>query len=108
MTDSVWPAAYAAYFDYRRRNSPEFRKQLRRNHRQQARSEKDQAQASATAQRQAIRDAVDEAKAEGFPASAEEKEAYFLEQVQAGEVLGTDGAFCLLCLPLCRPVDGTG
>ncbi|KAK3901613.1 mitochondrial outer membrane translocase complex, subunit Tom20 domain-containing protein [Staphylotrichum tortipilum] len=82
--------AYAAYFDYRRRNSPEFRKQLRRSQRQQVRAEKDQANASASAQRQAIKDAVDGAKEEGFPASAEEKEAYFLEQVQAGEVLSSD------------------
>jgi import receptor subunit TOM20 len=63
---------------------------LRRSQRRQARAEKDQAEASANAQRQAIKDAVDEAKEEGFPASAEEKEAYFLEQVQAGEVLGAD------------------
>lgn len=37
-----------------------------------------------------IKQIVDEAKEEGFPASAEEKEAYFLEQVQAGEMLGAD------------------
>lgn len=82
--------AYAVYFDYRRRNSAEFRRQLRRNQRQQQRAEKSQAEAGAAAQRQSIKDAVDEAKEEGFPASAEEKEAYFLEQVQAGEVLGAD------------------
>ncbi|KAH6635140.1 mitochondrial outer membrane translocase complex, subunit Tom20 domain-containing protein [Chaetomium sp. MPI-SDFR-AT-0129] len=82
--------AYAAYFDYRRRNSADFRRQLRRNQRQQQRAEKSHAEASAVAQRQAIKDAVDDAKEEGFPASAEEKEAYFLEQVQAGEVLGAD------------------
>lgn len=87
------PTAYAAYFDYRRRNSAEFRRQLRRNQRQQQRAEKSQAEAGAAAQRQSIKDAVDEAKEEGFPASAEEKEAYFLEQVQAGEVLGADRTF---------------
>ncbi|KAK4103507.1 protein import receptor MAS20 [Parathielavia hyrcaniae] len=81
---------YAAYFDYRRRNSPEFRRQLRRSQRQQARAEKSKAEAQLNEQRQSIKDAVDEAKEEGFPASAEEKEAYFLEQVQAGEVLGAD------------------
>ena len=82
--------AYAAYFDYRRRNSAEFRRELRRSQRRQQRVEKDHAQASAHAQKQAIKDAVDDAKEEGFPASAEEKEAYFLEQVQAGEILGAD------------------
>ncbi|AEO55102.1 hypothetical protein MYCTH_2298552 [Thermothelomyces thermophilus ATCC 42464] len=82
--------AYAAYFDYRRRHSAEFRRQLRRSQRQQLRAEKSKAEADANAQKQAIRDAVDEAKEEGFPASAEEKEAYFLEQVQAGEMLAAN------------------
>ncbi|KAK4134105.1 protein import receptor MAS20 [Trichocladium antarcticum] len=82
--------AYAAYFDYRRRHSAEFRKQLRRGERQQARAAKDHAELSAKAQKQMIKQIVDEAKEEGFPASAEEKEAYFLEQVQAGEMLGAD------------------
>ncbi|KAK4125999.1 protein import receptor MAS20 [Parathielavia appendiculata] len=82
--------AYAVYFDYRRRHSPEFRRQLRRSQRQQARAEKSKAEAQLNEQRQAIKDAVDEAKEEGFPGSAEEKEAYFLEQVQAGELLGAD------------------
>ncbi|KAK4246440.1 mitochondrial outer membrane translocase complex, subunit Tom20 domain-containing protein [Corynascus novoguineensis] len=84
--------AYAAYFDYRRRHSADFRRQLRRSQRQQQRAEKNQAEASANERKQAIRAAVDEAKEEGFPASAEEKEAYFLEQVQAGEMLGANPA----------------
>lgn len=41
-------------------------------------------------QRAAIRKSVDEAKAEGFPTSVEEKEAYFLDQVTMGEQLGAD------------------
>jgi import receptor subunit TOM20 len=85
--------AYAAYFDYRRRHSAEFRKQLRRGERQQARAAKDHAEQSAKAQKQMIKQIVEEAKEEGFPASAEEKEAYFLEQVQAGEMLGADRRF---------------
>lgn len=63
---------------------------MRRSHRRQARAEKDEAEASAQAQRQAIKQAIDDAKEEGFPTSVEEKEAYFLEQVQAGEILGPD------------------
>jgi len=83
-------AAYAIYFDYRRRNDPEFRRQLRREARRQARAEKDQAVANQQAQKMAIRAAVDQAKEEGFPAGPDDKEAYFLEQVQAGEILGSD------------------
>lgn len=41
-------------------------------------------------QREAIKQAVDEAKEEGFPVSVEEKEAYFLDQVTMGEQLGAD------------------
>ena len=55
-----------------------------------ARVEKDQAVAQQHAQKQAIKRAVDEAKEDGFPTSSDEKEAYFLEQVQQGEALGTD------------------
>ena len=70
---------------------------MRRSERRQARAEKDEAEASAKAQKQMIKQAVEEAKEEGFPASAEEKEAYFLEQVQAGEMLGADRT--------CHPCD---
>lgn len=82
--------AYAVYFDYRRRHDPEFRRQLRRSNRRAARAQKDQAEANARAEKQRIRQAVDEAKEEGFPTGTEEKEAYFLEQIQTGEVLGAD------------------
>lgn len=82
--------AYAVYFDYRRRSQPEFRRHLRRNERRQVRAEKDQEQMHTQAQRQLIKRAVDQAKDEGFPTDAEEKEAYFLEQVQNGEILGAD------------------
>ncbi|KAK4187104.1 mitochondrial outer membrane translocase complex, subunit Tom20 domain-containing protein, partial [Podospora australis] len=82
--------AYAVYFDYRRRSSAEFRRELRREERRLARNANEQATLDAMAQKQAIYAAVDEAKAEGFPTNSEEKEAYFLEQVQAGEILQTD------------------
>ncbi|KAK0746569.1 mitochondrial outer membrane translocase complex, subunit Tom20 domain-containing protein, partial [Schizothecium vesticola] len=89
--------AYAVYFDYRRRSVPEFRRQLRRNERRMARVHKDQAVAEQQAQRQAMRRAVDDAKDEGFPTSSDEKEAYFLEQVQQGEALGTDPTKVVEC-----------
>lgn len=85
--------AYAVYFDYRRRSNPEFRRQLRRNEKKQARADKEQAEAHQQAQRQYIKRAVDDAKEEGFPVSSDEKEAYFLEQVQNGEILGSDREF---------------
>lgn len=84
------PAAYALYFDYRRRSYAEFRRDLRRNERRQFRAEKEEAEASTRAQRDAIKARVDEAKEEGFPAGVEEREAYFNEQVMSGEMLSSD------------------
>ncbi|KDN69661.1 putative MAS20 protein import receptor [Colletotrichum sublineola] len=85
--------AYAAYFDYQRRNKAEFRRELRRNERKQHRAEKETAQQETVRQRQAIKQAVDDAKDEGFPADVEQKEAYFLQQVSEGETLSADRQF---------------
>lgn len=85
--------AYMAYFDYQRRKSPEFRRHLRRNERRQARAEKEEAEASTHRQREAIKSRVDEAKETGFPAGVEEREAFFNEQVMAGEMLSSDRTF---------------
>ena len=82
--------AYAVYFDYKRRSHPDFRRNLRRNERKQVRAEKEEAEASTQRQRQAVKSLVDDAKEEGFPTGVEEREAYFNEQVMAGEVLSQD------------------
>ncbi|KAJ4270342.1 mitochondrial import receptor subunit tom20 [Fusarium torreyae] len=81
---------YAAFFDYQRRNQAEFRRNLRRNERKQARAAKEEAEASTQQQRQSIRSRVEEAKEEGFPSGVEEREAFFNEQVMAGEMLSQD------------------
>lgn len=83
-------AAYAVFFDYRRRSQADFRRNLRRNERRQVRAEKDEAEASTRRQRDAIKVKVDAAKEEGFPAGVEEREAYFNEQVMSGEMLSSD------------------
>lgn len=82
--------AYAAYFDYKRRAEPEFRRNLRRNERQKARAEKEDEKAQSQLQRQKTRDAVANAIEEGFPRDPSEREMYFMEQVSKGEVLGAD------------------
>lgn len=56
----------------------------------QQRQEKQVAEADAISQRMTIKQAVDEAKDEGFPTNVEDKEAYFLDQVSMGETLGAD------------------
>jgi import receptor subunit TOM20 len=86
-----WIKAYAVYFDHRRRTDPDFRKQLKRESRRQARAAKEEAEAHTSKQREALRAAVQEAKEEGFPVDVEEKEAYFMNEVARGEQLAQDG-----------------
>jgi MAS20 protein import receptor len=83
--------AYAVYFDHRRRTDPNFRKQLKRESRRQARAAKEEAEAYIIRQREMIKGAVAEAKEEGFPTEVEEKEAYFMNEVARGEQLSQDG-----------------
>ncbi|KAG4421686.1 mitochondrial import receptor subunit tom-20 [Cadophora sp. MPI-SDFR-AT-0126] len=92
--------AYAVYFDYKRRNDPQFRKQLKKESKRQAKAAKEEAEAHTVRQRQAIRAAVEEAKEEGFPSDVEEREAYFMQEVAQGEGLagaGTDNVEAALC-----------
>ncbi|CZS88771.1 probable mitochondrial import receptor subunit tom-20 [Rhynchosporium agropyri] len=92
--------AYAVYFDYKRRNDPQFRKQLKKESKRQAKVAKEEAEAHTTRQRQAIRSAVEEAKEDGFPSDVEEREAYFMQEVARGEGLageGTDNVEAALC-----------
>jgi import receptor subunit TOM20 len=83
--------AYAIYFDHRRRTDPNFRKELKRESKRQARAAKEEAEAGAKEQRQAIRDAVARANDEGFPKDPEEVEAYFMQEVAQGEALCQQG-----------------
>lgn len=83
--------AYAIYFDHKRRTDPNFRKQLKKESKRQARAAKEEAQAHTIKQREAIRNAVEEAKEEGFPVDVEEKEAYFMQEVARGEGLSGEG-----------------
>lgn len=94
--------AYVVYFDQQRRRSPDFRRQLRRQERRQVRAEKEDAVAQSKAKAKDIHNAVDAALEEGFPTGVNEKEAYFMEHVQEGEVLGQDRT--LICTRRPRPV----
>ena len=83
--------AYAVYFDHKRRSDPGFRKALKRESRREARAAKEQAEAQGAQQKQLIRDAVDQAREEGFPTEIEDKETYFMQEVGRGEALCQDG-----------------
>ncbi|KAJ5159414.1 Mitochondrial import receptor subunit tom20 [Penicillium canariense] len=84
--------AYAVYFDHKRQTDPDFRKSLKRNNRKLAKAVKEEAAAQGAAQRDAIKQAVQRAKEEGFPTDLEEKEAYFMTQVAKGEGLCAEGS----------------
>ncbi|GLI78960.1 mitochondrial import receptor subunit tom20 [Penicillium ochrochloron] len=83
--------AYAVYFDHKRQTDPEFRKSLKRNNRKLAKAVQEEQAAHGAAQRDAIKQAVQRAKEEGFPADLEEKETYFMNQVAKGEGLCAEG-----------------
>lgn len=83
----------AFYFDYKRRNDPEFRKALKRDKKRHAKTQKAQAEAANAEQRRLLVAAVRDAQREGFPTDVEEKEAYFMNEVAMGEGLCQEGSF---------------
>ena len=85
--------AYAVYFDHKRQTDPDFRRSIKRNNRRVARVAKEEAEAHGAAQREAIKKAVNQAKADGFPTDLQEKEGYFMGEVAKGESLIDEGAF---------------
>jgi len=89
--------AYAIYFDHRRRTDPNFRKELKRESKRQARAAKEEAEAQGKEQKQAIRDAVARANEEGFPKDPEEVESYFMQEVAQGESLCQQSKY-----PVCK------
>ncbi|KLU81991.1 mitochondrial import receptor subunit tom-20 [Magnaporthiopsis poae ATCC 64411] len=93
--------AYAVYFDYRRRHSPEFRRQLRRNERRQARSEKENAEAAEAGRLHVIRQIIDEAKASGYPDERRGEGAPPNESGRGEETLLCDGAGANVCRRRC-------
>ena len=83
--------AYALYFDYKRRNDVEFRKNLNKQKKKTAKAAKAEAEGNANKERREIRAMVDEANEEGYPEKAEDKEAYFMEKLTEGETLCANG-----------------
>lgn len=97
LTPRISPApplillAYAVYFDHKRQTDPDFRRSLKKNNRRLARAVKEEAEAHGAMQKETIKKAVQQAKAEGFPTDLEEKESYFMGQVAKGETLCAEG-----------------
>lgn len=85
--------AYAFYFDYKRRNDVEFRRALKLEAKKQAKAAKEEQQGAKQRERQELRGLVDEANEEGYPENADDKEAFFMEEVGQGEKLCQSGMF---------------
>jgi import receptor subunit TOM20 len=85
--------AYAVYFDHKRRNDPDFRKQLKRESKRTQKAAKEQEEAQGQEQKKAIREAVERANEEGFPKDQEEVESYFMQEVAQGEGMVQKGVW---------------
>ncbi|KAI4096833.1 MAG: hypothetical protein LQ344_000632 [Seirophora lacunosa] len=94
------PAAYAFYFDHKRRTDPEFRKALKRESRRIAKAAKEEAEAQGAQQKRAIRQAVDDRQEEGFPTTVEDKESFFMNMVGQGEALCQNGQLAPLIVEM--------
>ena len=89
-TLAVATIGYAVYFDYKRRNDPDFRKKLRKQSKQSVKVAKKELKAAAQQESMMIEKAVRDAAEPGvLPAGVQEKEA---EQVATGEALFAQGA----------------
>lgn len=82
---------YAVYFDYNRRNSPEFRKQLRKRKVQQEKQHAKAEEASRKSKMLAVKTALIEDLAQNpIPTDLTKKEEFFMEQVASGEQLANN------------------
>ena len=92
VTLSVAAVGYAVYFDYRRRNDPTFRKQLRKQSKQSTKAAIREEKAAKKEQAAQIEQAVRDVATPGvLPGGVQEKEKFFMEQVATGEALFAQG-----------------
>ncbi|GAA5876733.1 hypothetical protein JCM8547_002031 [Rhodosporidiobolus lusitaniae] len=79
--------AAAVRFDYKRRNDPQFRKKLLRQHKKLEKVAQKQEEVGKGQVQAALRRAIQLVNAEQVPQTAEGKEQFFMEQVALGEQL---------------------
>ncbi|KAI0700788.1 hypothetical protein BC835DRAFT_1404784 [Cytidiella melzeri] len=80
--------AYAAYFDYKRRNDADFRKKLRKD---KKRIEKATAKKPMNVSQDELRAAIAKIRAEEVPETPQDREAYFMHHVGLAEKLCMQG-----------------
>ncbi|KAK6202639.1 uncharacterized protein RJT21DRAFT_92916 [Scheffersomyces amazonensis] len=81
---------YVGYFDYQRRNSPEFRKSLKKRAVAQKKKSEKLAEESRQTKVEAVKKALlEELASNPIPTALDEKESFFMQQVALGEQLAT-------------------
>ncbi|KAI0751552.1 MAS20-domain-containing protein [Daedaleopsis nitida] len=86
--------AYAVYFDYKRRNDSDFRKKLRKDKKKvnkQQQQEQDTVDVASVISAAEIKSALLKLRQEDVPPTSDEKESYFMMQVQVGDQLVQKG-----------------
>lgn len=80
---------YAIYFDYERRNSPEFRRKLKKSKKHHEKAVIEHEKEVKTVKLEAVKEALIQSMKEGpaIPTDAAEKERFFMTQVTQGEQL---------------------
>ncbi|KAG7809235.1 hypothetical protein KL921_003232 [Ogataea angusta] len=77
---------YCVYFDYARRNNPDFRKKIVKNKKRAAKKAKQEAEADKKQKLEALKEKLNQSLAdEPLPKDAAEKEKFFMTQVTIGE-----------------------
>lgn len=94
-------AAYAVYFDYNRRNSPEFRKSLKKKSLHHKKVSEKKQEEDKKSKLESVKTAlIEDLKTNPIPTELSEKENFFMQQVALGEQLATlpdkkiDAALC--------------
>lgn len=92
---------YAVYFDYKRRNDPDFRRKIRLRNEQHRLIEQRRARATRDTQVVLIRAALQASKENPVPVSVEQREEFFMNEVAQGEMLSASGDDNALAAAMC-------
>ncbi|KAI8333401.1 protein import receptor MAS20 [Chlamydoabsidia padenii] len=88
---AVFGVGYLIYFDYKRQNDPEFKKQLKRERKKAAKIAKASEEEDKNAKIKLIETVITAAAHETYPKTPEDMEKYFMAQVAEGEALCAKG-----------------
>lgn len=91
-TAAVGVASYAVYFDYKRRTDPQFRRVIKKQREYKLQKEQAELKAKEDQMVKLLTRAMSLVKDEVYPTDVESREAYFMENLQKGELLFRQGA----------------